>query len=222
MLKLAITIRKKDDHFTYFLNDTYYQFLSPIAQLELVIPRTNHNYDDVVERNDALILSGGNDIDPQLFHQSFHPLTQKEDKMIEKMDFALIEQFHKKNKPIIGICRGIQLINVYFGGTLIQDIPSLYQTSINHSHDKHSVALKDYTFLSSYFDKSIIVNSYHHQNIDQVAPSFSINAISEDGLIEGIENDTLLGVQWHPERMNQLHQENFRRLIVDFIYKKRR
>lgn len=220
MLKIAITIRKKDDHMTYFINQTYLQFLS-IFQVELVIPRRHHQYKDIVDRNDALLICGGNDINPIHFHQDKHFSTQLENKDIETMDFALFHQFYKAHKPIIGICRGIQVINVFFHGTLIQDIPSLYKTNINHSHDTHDINIQPHTFLSQYFPTTIQTNSSHHQNIQSVSPLFKINAISEDGLIEGIENNQILAVQWHPERMDPLHQKQFLQLITDFIEKKK-
>lgn len=220
MLKIALTIRKKDDHITYFMNDTYYQFLSPYFQIELVIPRQFHDYHDIVERNDALMICGGNDIDPYYFHQDIHLKTHLEDSLIETMDFALIQQFYHARKPIIGICRGIQVLNVFFKGTLIQDIPSQYTTTIDHSQDNHTVHIQNNTFLSQYFPLSIQVNSFHHQNILKPSPLFHINAISEDGLIEGIENHQILAFQWHPERMNSQFQTIFITLIQDFIHSK--
>lgn len=217
MLKLAFTIRKKDDHMTFFMNDTYYRFLSPYFQIELVTPRILHQYKDIVQRNDALFICGGNDIDPLYYHQKKHDQTHEEDSLIETMDFALIHQFYHAHKPIIGICRGIQVINVYFKGTLIQDIPSQYSTSINHGLNTHTVHIQRNTFLSHYFSNSIQVNSFHHQNILNMSPLFHINAISEDGLIEGIENHQVLAFQWHPERMQAQFQDIFITLIKDFI-----
>lgn len=217
MYKIAITIRKKEDCFTFFMNDTYYQFLSPYFQIELILPRNNHQYLDIVQRNDALLICGGNDIDPYYYHQEANPLTLLEDKTIEEMDFALLQQFYHHNKPIIGICRGIQVINVFFKGTLIQDIPTQYHTPINHSKDHHSIQILKHTFLNKYFQNENIVNSFHHQNILAVSPLLHINAISADGLIEGIENHHILAVQWHPERLDEQHQKQFIKMIIDFI-----
>ncbi|MEG0276734.1 MAG: gamma-glutamyl-gamma-aminobutyrate hydrolase family protein [Coprobacillus sp.] len=216
MYKLAITVRKKED-MTFFMNNTYYQFLSSYFDIELVLPRVNHNYIDIVKRNDVLLLSGGDDIEPSYYQQAQHPLTIKEHYDIETMDFALLKQFYQHHKKIIGICRGIQVINVFFKGTLYQDIPSQYKTTINHSCDHHYIDVINNTRLSNYFPHSIYVNSFHHQNIDQASHLFQVNAISEDGLIEGIENHQILAVQWHPERLDSLHQELFIQMIIDFI-----
>lgn len=217
MHKIAITIRKKDDCFTFFMNDTYYQFLSPYFKIELVLPRTDHQYQDIVQRNDALLICGGDDIDPYYYHQKTHPLTTLEDKDIEEMDFALLQQFYQNKKTIIGICRGIQVINVFFKGTLIQDIPSQYPTYLHHSKEHHSIQVLEHTFLSRYFQKNNTVNSFHHQNILTVSPLLHVNAISEDGLIEGIENHHVLAVQWHPERLDEQHKKQFIKMIIDFI-----
>ena len=99
-------------------------------------------------------------------------------------------------QPILGICAGIQEINVIFGGTLNQDIP-------NHKlkdQSKHNVKLTMKSFLYDvYKSESIKVNSYHKQSIKDLAPEFKITAISDDGIIEGIEKDNIVAVQWHPE-----------------------
>lgn len=221
MLKIALTIRKKNDHMTFFINDTYFQFLSPYFQIEVVMPRQFHDYNDIVKRNDALLICGGYDIDPHYFHQNIHSQTHLENQLIESMDFALTQQFYHAHKPIIGICRGIQVLNVFFKGNLIQDIPSQYSTTIDHSQDKHIVHIQKNTFLSHYLPTSIEVNSFHHQNIFKPSPLFHINAMSEDGLIEGIENHQVIAFQWHPERMELEFQKNFITLIQDFIHLKR-
>lgn len=217
MYKIALTLRKKEDHMTFFMNQTYYQFLSSHFHIELVIPRQNQQYQDIVQRNDALLICGGCDINPRYFHESLHPTTQLEDPLIETTDFALLQQFYHNQKPIFGICRGIQVINVFFKGNLYQDIASQYTTSLQHTHENHIVEIQPNTRLSQYFPHSIQVNSSHHQNIKEVPPLFHINAISEDGLIEGIENKHVLAVQWHPERLSTKHQKAFMQMMIDFI-----
>lgn len=216
MYKLAITSRISPNHDYFFLNTTYYQFLSQNFILEIVTPRLNNNYQDIVDQNNALIICGGDDIHPSYLKEEPHPSINVENSMIETMDFALFQQFYHQNKPIIGICRGIQVINTFFKGTLYQDIPSLYSTNINHYH-QHLVSIQNQTFLSRYFANTLIVNSYHHQCIKEVSPLFHINAISEDGLIEGIENKNVIAVQWHPERMNSYHQNQFILMLNEFI-----
>lgn len=219
MHKIALTLRKKEDHMTFFMNDTYYQFLSPNFDIELVVPRFTQQYNDVVKRNDALLICGGNDIDPHYYHQESHHSNTLEDHLIETTDFSLLQQFYDAKKPIIGICRGIQVINTFFGGSLYQDIPSQYPTLIQHNKENHNISIQKDTFLNHYFPEKIKVNSSHHQNLDFIPKSLTINAISEDGLIEGIENQQILAVQWHPERMDENHQKQFMKAILDFIEK---
>ncbi len=218
MLKIALTMRMKEDQMTLFINNTYCRFLTPYFQIEPILPRNTHHYHDIVQRNDALLICGGDDIHPSYFHQKIHPKTNLENPLIETMDFALVQQFYSAHKPIIGICRGIQILNTFFKGSLIQDIPTQYSTPINHSQDFHSIHIQAHTFLSHYFPSHLQVNSFHHQNIDRIAPIFHINAISEDGFIEGIENHRILAFQWHPERMDAHSQEIFIKLIIDFIH----
>lgn len=218
MYKIAFTLRKKDDHMTYFMNETYYQWLSPYFDIELVVPRLHQHYEDVVKRNDLLLICGGNDINPLYYHQDPHPSNTQEDSLIETMDFALLEQFYQAHKPILGICRGIQIINVFFKGTLIQDIPTQFSTSISHHKDFHNVLISPNTLFNQFFPHHIRVNSFHHQNIKDVARIFHISAISEDGLIEGIENHQVIAVQWHPERMDEHHQKQFIAMILELIH----
>lgn len=217
MKKIALTLRKKEDQMTFFMNNTYYEWLSPYFDIELIVPRVNHQYHDIVERNDALLICGGNDICPSLYNQEKHPSTLKEDHLIETMDFDLLKQFNNKQKPIIGICRGIQVINVFLKGNLYQDIPSQYPTIINHNKDTHLITPIQDTFFYQYFKDEIKVNSFHHQNIKDLSPLLKINAISEDGLIEGVENKNILAVQWHPERLLESHQKKFIEMMIEFI-----
>jgi putative glutamine amidotransferase len=213
MLKIAITSRYIHDKQYFFFNNTYYQFLSSYFIIEYVLPRYNHDYHDIIQRNDALLIIGGDDIDAYYFHQKLHPQAQLEVSFIETMDFALVQQFYHAHKKIIGICRGIQVINVFFKGDLYQDIAS---QPINHRKN-HQIHIQQNTFLAKYFPCHITVNSYHHQSLKNVSPLFQINALSDDGVIEGIENEHVLAVQWHPERMNKQHQDIFIQMIIDFI-----
>lgn len=213
MYKIAITSRFISSH--YFIYQSYYQFLKAYFDIEIVLPRSSRQYEDIVLRNDALLISGGDDIDPRLYHQETLSMTHLEEPLIERLDFDLIEQFHHHHKVIIGICRGIQIINVYFGGTLYQDIPTQYFSPINHQKEKHNLCFTG--ILAHYFPSPSLVNSYHHQVIQTPAPHFQVIAISEDGLIEGISYQNILGVQWHPEKMNLFHQRQFLQLIIDMI-----
>lgn len=212
-IRLLTPIRSRDNARVLYIYKEYLDMFKKMnAELIIATPSSEETYTLLVNICDGLLLTGGGDINPKYFNQSKHEKTIPELESIEHMEFRLIEMFSKQKKPIIGICRGIQTINVFFNGTLIQDIPSQRpDTKIHLQEDldgySHYVNIQPNTRLKEYLDASILVNSFHHQNIDLVAPGFSINAISEDGLIEGIEKDNIIAVQWHPEKTNDENQE---------------
>ncbi len=110
-------------------------------------------------------------------------------------DRKVIEAFSNRGKPILGVCGGMQALNVYFGGTLKRDIP-------NHRRVKHDVSFSSGSFLEEVYGKnSLNVNSFHSQAVDQVAPSLKVAARASDGTIEAIQSKTgsVYGIQWHPE-----------------------
>ena len=150
---------------------------------------------------DGMLLTGGPDIDPALYHQEKSPLCGPIDSERDAEEWKLIEAFLKEGKPMFGICRGIQVLNAYFGGTLYQDIPSLF--GVNHSAGVvHPVVYEEGSVLHSLYGRESISNSYHHQSIDQVADGFVVTARSGN-IIEAIEHTKLpiSAVQLHPERM---------------------
>lgn len=182
----------------------------------------------IAQRFDGLLITGGEDLDPALFHQSRHPATQTTDPRLDELDLGLIEEFAARNKPILGICRGIQSINVCFGGTLYQDINTQVSSLRPQGHQQnkakpglpmnatfHDACFEPGTRLYALFGERHPVNSFHHQNIDQLAPGFTVCARSEDGLIEGIEKEGILAVQWHPERL--IHDPKQLTLFQTFV-----
>lgn len=214
MYTIAITSRYHNNK--YFVKDSYINWLKNDFNIEIILP-TNKDYKNIIDRCDALLITGGDDIHPTLYDHTLHYYTKLENKDIENMDFQLIDIFHSLNKPVIGICRGIQVINVYFKGTLIQHIPD-YKTVINHKKDVHRIIINPNSLLYKYFPDTVLVNSFHHQCIKDISNNINISAISEDGFIEAIEHDNILGVQWHPEKMDEVHKKNFIHLINDLIH----
>lgn len=150
----------------------------------------------LAERFDGLLLSGGGDLSPDLFGQLPHEKSNPPDLRRDSEEFALIEAFCAKRKAILGICRGIQVLNVFFGGDIVQDIP-------NHDGKPHTVKIMPDNILNSLYGNEITVNSYHHQAIGRLANGFSAIAYSKDGVIEAVMHNSLpiLAVQWHAERM---------------------
>ena len=144
----------------------------------------------------GLLLTGGGDIDPALSDQPDDPRLRPIDVRRDREELALIRAFAAAKKPILGICRGLQLINVAFGGTLRPHIDG-------HEDAPHRVDLEAGTRLAALCGDRLLVNSYHHQAVWGLAYHFKASARARDGVIEGLEHEELpiLGVQWHPERM---------------------
>lgn len=160
---------------------------------------------------DGLLLAGGGDVHPALYHQDITHCNQIEPQR-DLDELHLIHFFKKRKLPILGICRGIQVINVAFGGTLLQDIPTAdlhcYKPATGDQIHPISAAKDD--FLYRLYGSEFTVNSAHHQGIDRLGDQLQVSAFSEDGVIEAISCTRLpiYGVQFHPERMSFSHKRN--------------
>ena len=172
----------------------------------------------------GLLLSGGGDPDPSLYGELPHPKLGKVDQERDHWELTLIHKAREEQIPILGICRGIQILNVALGGSLYQDLPSQYIEADEHwqklpgEEVSHRVQIKESTMLFSLLEQNIIwTNSHHHQAIKKLALGLIISAQSDDGVIEGVEatgEHFILGVQWHPERLTT--QESSR-IFAGFI-----
>lgn len=177
---------------------------------------------------DALILSGGYDVNPKFYNEEASKNLGQICTKRDVYELKLIKYAILKNIPILGICRGLQILNVYFGGTLYQDINSLKNT-IKHSQDKepkeeiHSVKLSS-KLLEIFKQDEIMVNSFHHQAIKKLASNFEICALAKDNIIEGIfskEHDFILAIQWHPEMLHESNI-NMNKIFQTLIHKARK
>ncbi len=162
----------------------------------------------------GLLLPGGGDMDP-----SFYGETNRYSKNIhpsrDRLEVDVLHRFLKIRKPILGICRGIQVINVALGGTLIQDLMAeagIFGHSLPASPDRdtyHLIEIAGTSFLFTRVNESsLVVNSHHHQAIGKLAPDLQVSARSLNGVIEAVESSiypNLLGIQWHPERLPFSH-----------------
>ena len=153
---------------------------------------------------DGLLLPGGGDMDPKFYGQARIPACGEPNLLRDAAEPLLLRAFLAADKPVLGICRGIQVLNAVLGGDLYQDIKPLEHLPHNgHWAKVHTVTVRRGTLLSRIFGQdTVLVNSQHHQAVDRVAPGFTLAALSEDGIVEAIEKPDArfcLGVQWHPE-----------------------
>ena len=172
--------------------------------------------DILAERYDGLVLTGGGDVASYLFNQERHPASGRPDEILDAAELALARAFIKANKPVLGICRGMQIINIAMGGELIQDIPDLLGLAPGvhqNNRTRHPVLIRTSTWLYDLFGPQINVNSTHHQCVDGVAQGFTV--VAQAGpVIEAMESGNILCVQFHPERMLA---EGMLPLFEDFV-----
>lgn len=160
---------------------------------------------------DALILIGGQDVSPDYFGEDPIPQLGEIDRYRDEFELALVIEAVRVGKPIFGICRGAQIINVALGGTLYQDLNSQYQPlSVKHdqyptkwSTPTHRLDWQRPNWLDGVIDRHTLVNSFHHEAVKDLAPGLSLDATSSDGVIEAFSDNQrhIYGVQWHPEML---------------------
>jgi Predicted glutamine amidotransferases len=204
MTKIAITTRTEflgNQNKTY-VNTSYLEAFKNLNVDLFIMPHTNIDHEQMAELFDGLVVTGGYDIDPVLYHQTNRKSTGI-NIVEDENDLQLIKAFAEKKKPILGICRGLQAVNVAFGGSLIQDIPSEHtsKTTVNHQGENHKITFSNDSKLKTIMKEYNETNSFHHQGIHQLAEGFVVECSSDDGLIEAISKNNILAVQWHPERM---------------------
>ncbi|KJE75739.1 gamma-glutamyl-gamma-aminobutyrate hydrolase family protein [Ferrimicrobium acidiphilum] len=161
---------------------------------------------DLISSVDALMLTGGGDVDPAMYGE-----TVSSEKVYgieanrDRVERALLEEAFRQERKVLAICRGIQVVNVFFGGTLIQDLETVGKS--NHSltdqeyEYSHSITVSPDSELARLLPGITQANSLHHQAVDKVGVGLVVTATSEDGVVEAVERSGLLAVQWHPERL---------------------
>lgn len=193
---------------------------TPVNILIAGIPKQTHNYEIALSFCgasfktslspsdaavcDRLLLPGGGDILPSLFHQADQG-SRSVDPVLDHAQLLLLDLFVRTERPVLGICKGLQIINIYFGGDIIQDLP----TSQIHRYDRHKqtdqihqVRNAPGSILHSLYGNTCMVNSAHHQGCGQIGHRLTVTQTAPDGVVEALEHTTkpILGVQWHPER----------------------
>ncbi|MDR1567451.1 MAG: gamma-glutamyl-gamma-aminobutyrate hydrolase family protein [Streptococcaceae bacterium] len=163
-----------------------------------------------IEQIDVLALAGGQDIDPLFYGEEPIPTLEGLLPIRDAFEIALVKEAIRQGKAVFGLCRGMQIINVALGGTLVQDVNQLKTTHLKHLQaptkecfKTHHITVKDEAMMREFLPSSYTVNSYHHQAVKQLADGLHVTAVSPDDLIEGFEDKVrrILGVQWHPETL---------------------
>ena len=184
----------------------------------------------IVKEVDGLLLTGGGDVDPALFGEAPHATYAPAEPGRDDHEIALVKHAIGAGLPVFAICRGVQVMNVACGGTLVQDIPSQITTDVRHTVDipKNAIAHEVWVTPNSLLwmlmresleeGDALKVNSRHHQSVQRIADGFEVTATAPDGIVEAIERigpAFCLGVQWHPE--NFWRTGEFRPLFEGFI-----
>jgi putative glutamine amidotransferase len=193
-----------------FVFTTYIESLKRAGAVPVLIPPQPENAADVIDGLDGILLAGGDDCDPAEYGEEKHPSSEVMDPRRQRNDIGLAKLARERGIPTLGICLGVQVMNVAAGGTLIQDIESAVDTEIDHASEpsdrhRHDVLIDGATKLGMILGaQELNVNSSHHQAVGRVAEGLRVNSHAPDGIVEGLEDPShpfYVGVQWHPEDM---------------------
>ena len=217
----------QENHYLRMVPD-YFEGILTAGGIPVMLPLLYEKEDleQAARIYDGFLFTGGPDLDPAMFQEkSIGDLVQICEER-DRMEPELLKMVMKYQKPVLGICRGIQTINVVLGGSLYQDIPTQYETKICHRQKEaheiptHELLLVEGTPLQLLTEKKILnVNSFHHQAVKQLAPGLKAMAYSRDGILEALykpDYPFLWGVQWHPEYLfpqDPFHQIIFREFV---------
>jgi putative glutamine amidotransferase len=198
--------------------DTYTRAIEKVNAIPIILPYIKEYNSDTIKtlisKIDGLLIPGGIDIDPSLYGEDRVSECQNSNKEFDIYCIDIIKETVKEKKPILGICRGCQLLNVALGGTLFQDqnLDNRESKEFNHlaldyiDTVSHKIIINKDSKLNRIFNKRVLsVNSLHHQSINKVGNDLVLSALSLDGLVEAIEGEDpssfCIGVQWHPETL---------------------
>lgn len=214
-----------------FVTNAYIQSVRYSGGLPLIVPlvKSNTAISEYISLCDGFLFCGGEDITPLLFGQEPLDKLGKTDITLDIFQLRFMQNVLSSGKPILTICRGMQLLNVACGGTICQDISLKQKDCINHMQHSarkdisHKVIVKSGSLLHRLVGKIVFTNSFHHQAIDLLGKGLTASAHTSDGIIEGIEltdYSFAVGVQWHPEAMYR-STPAMRKLFSSFIHASR-
>lgn len=198
----------------YGVHRTYIEAIMNAGGEPVLIARPEEAVlNEILSTIDGILLAGGADIDPSLYNEKRSGLTRDVDQDRDRVEITLARLAQEKNIPILGVCRGLQVMNVALGGTLYQDLASELNETLAHDMHKtrernflaHKVDIKSGSLLTQIYEKEkTMTNSLHHQGIKVLSDKLSVSGVTSDGLIEAVElrgHPFYVGVQWHPEEL---------------------
>lgn len=220
---------KEERYVTYAVDQPYVNAVASAGGMPVIIPvdMPLDRLSQLRNRLDAVMFTGGPDVDPDRFGGVHHPAVYGLDAMRDELEIQLVRLAAESGWPFLGICRGIQVINVALGGTLYTDIHDQVPGSLRHDNYPdiprdflaHNVRVESESRLAKILDADVVdVNSLHHQVIQKTAPSLKALAFSPENLVEAVElpgHPFGLGVQWHPESLQHMkpHRDIFHAFV---------
>jgi len=222
---IGLTCRWEEERDWYYLSSDYTRAVAAAGGIPVQIPLIPAITQEVAARLDAVVLCGSpSDVDPARYGQPRHPEVKMVHPDRDETDSQVLQQAFREHKPILGICFGMQSLNVFLQGTLIQHIPQFVPAAIEHKdrQARHPVYLEPGSRLAEWsaIPQPLRVNSTHHQCVERPGQGLQVVAHAPDGVIEAVEGKLpehfVLGVQWHPERIweqEPLSARLFRELV---------
>lgn len=206
----------------------YIQAVRRAGGVPVILPVGLEAIEEVCDRLDGVLLIGGEDVDPHLYGEEPHRQLGKVLPERDASELALLHAMLAQNKPVFGICRGYQLLNIAFGGTIYQDMYAQLSDDLMQHHQLtdldfafHSIDIVDDSKLAAWAGTSEVrVNSLHHQAVKEVKAPLVVTAVAKDGVIEALESTAhrfVVGVQWHPEAMVKRDDPLSLKLFEEFI-----
>ena len=226
LIGLQLLVDEKKE--SYWMLPGYFEGIAEAGGIPVMLPLTSDEDEikQLVSEFDGFIITGGHDVGPEVYGMTDEVGNVEPCKARDDMEVLLLKEIIAADKPVLGICRGLQFINAALGGNLYQDIPTQFPSDVNHRQPApydapiHPVKLEEGSWIAKISGaEELMVNSCHHQGIKELAECLSVAAKAEDGLVEAIElpdKKYVKAVQWHPEFMHK-KDETSKRIFCDFV-----